>query len=145
MGVEEGVGASGEVAGKISAPVTIEGSFDVETGAGTADLTFLAPAEDVRVRWIGTRGLTVESDPVPIRRGSFVAGEGIDLPVSFQAPEGQSHIALLVKWKFHGVLTRSRAVTFTVGELTMEQIQARRANIVRGPGGELRHELQAQP
>jgi hypothetical protein len=102
------------------APVRVSGS----AGAGSASVQveFLAAGSDVSVSVWGVDGLRVTSPGRPVEGASFPAGGGTTLAVTYEAPAGQSNLAVKVQGNFGGMVA-GRVASFTVGSPSPEQRQ----------------------
>lgn len=110
--------AAPAVAGKPSAPVTVDAQL--EEKAGRVTVRFDAPASDVRVSVHGVDGMLVTSAPTPVEGGSFEQGASTAFDVAFTPGEGRSHLVVSVAGSFQGS-PRMRIASFSVGKPTAQQ------------------------
>lgn len=129
-------GPAGEVHGKPSAPVELTAAVTASTAKLT--LRFGAPATDVSVRVWGVDGLKLTSAERPVSASTVSAGQMLTLDVAFEAPAGQSNLAVQVAGRF-GSQVSSKTVSFTVAAAAAGQAQKSRADIDVDAAGEKVH------
>jgi hypothetical protein len=118
--------------GKPRAPVTVEATL--AAGSGTVTVRFDRAATAVQVHVKGLDGLTVTSDPEPVKAERVVAGEVAAFDVTFTPGRGRSLLSVAVSGDFGGA-RRAAVVSFPVGEKSAEQ-RKRVGTVIEGPGGE---------
>jgi hypothetical protein len=107
-------------AGKPQAPVEISST----PGATSArvELVFLGAASGVTVEVAGVEGLRVTSPNTPVSGAEFVAGGVTTFDVTYEAPGGESTLAVFVTGKFGGAPS-TKAASFAVGKPSPLQMQ----------------------
>jgi hypothetical protein len=120
------------VRGKPRAPVTVEATLAAGTGTVTVRFDRAAIAVEVHVK--GLDGLTVTSDPAPVKAERVVAGEVAAFDVTFTPGRGRSFLSVAVSGDFGGG-RRAAIVSFPVGEKSAEQ-RKRVGTVVEGSDGE---------
>ena len=120
------------VAGKVSAPVTVDAQL--KEGQAHVTVRFASPATDVKINVYGVDGLAVKSAASPVEGSSFTEASVATFDVEFTPGPGRSHLVVAVNGSFRGA-QRSSVSSVAVGSPTAAQQQSP-GNVVTGDDGQ---------